>query len=305
MNVFVTGATGFVGAAVVEELLAHGHQVLGLARSAASAQRLRALGAEPLAGDLEARDTLRRAADAADAVIHTGFIHDFARFAQSCAIDRAAILALGEGAAGKPLVVTSGLASLDAAGRRAVEGDRAFPPSEHYPRASEWAAHDLGARGIPASVMRLPPSVHGPGDHGFVPMLIEMARRSGVSAYREEGGNAWPAVHVRDAARAYRLAVEQGPGAETFHAVAEEGVPFREIAQAIAEGLSLPCVSLSPVDAQRHFGWFAGFASMDQPTSSAATRARLGWQPDGPGLLEDMRHAGYFKRPAEHSERNV
>ncbi|QTL03412.1 SDR family oxidoreductase [Aquabacter sp. L1I39] len=295
MKVFVTGATGFVGVAVVEELLAQGHEVLGLARSAASAARLRAMGAEPLAGDLEAHAVLRSGAAVADAVIHTGFIHDFARFAQSCAIDRAAILALGEGASGKPFVVTSGLAALDAAGRRAVETDRALPPSERYPRASEWAAETLSARGISTSVMRLPPSVHGPGDHGFVPMLIEMARRSGVSGYGGQGANVWPAVHVRDAARAYRLTVERGPASVTCHAVAEEGVPFREIAKAIAEGLGLPCVSLSPGEARRHFGWFEGFAALDQSASSAATRARLGWQPDGPGLLSDIAHAGYFR----------
>ncbi|MBH0239081.1 SDR family oxidoreductase [Methylobrevis albus] len=296
MKVFVTGATGFVGTAVTRDLLAEGHQVLGLARSDRSAAALEQAGAAVLRGDLETPDTLRAGAARADAVIHTGFIHDFARFADCCAIDRAAIETLGEAIAGtaKPLIVTAGVAFLDTADRIAAETDRGFPPSDAYPRATEAAAEALSARGIPVSVMRLPPSVHGRGDHGFVPMLIDIARRTGRSVYIGDGGNAWPAVHVSDAARAFRLAAERGAGVDTWHAVAESNVPFRVIAEAIAAGLDVPCVSL-PVDAARaHFGWFFGFASLDQPTSSDRTRAALGWSPAGPDLITDIREAGYF-----------
>ncbi|MCJ8142188.1 SDR family oxidoreductase [Ancylobacter sp. A5.8] len=296
MRVFVTGATGFIGSAVTAELLAQGHQVLGLARSDRGAAALGRAGADVLRGDLAAPDTLREGAQSCDAVIHTGFVHDFARFAEACAIDGAAIEALGAAIEGtrKPLVVTAGLAGLGAGGRPAVESDVAPPPSAAYPRASDSTARRLSARGIPAAIMRLPPSVHGEGDHGFVPMLIAMARRNARSAYPGEGDNAWPAVHVSDAARAFRLAVEQGPCAATFHAAAEPGIPFREIARAIAAGLGLPCVSLTGDDARAHFGWFLDFASMHQPVSSAWTQDRLGWAPTGAELLNDLRGAGYF-----------
>ena len=296
MRVFVTGATGFVGSAVVSELLAHGHQVLGLARSDQSAAKLADAGADVLRGDLETAEALRQGAEASDAVIHAGFIHDFSRFAEACAIDRAAIETLGAAIENtkKPMIVTAGVAFLDAAGPVTVEADSAFPPSDDYPRASEAAARTLSARGVQASVMRLPPSVHGKGDHGFVPMLIDIARQKGRSAYIGEGQNAWPAVHVHDAAQAFRLAVERTRGAETYHAVTEQGVPFRKIAEAIADGLGVPCASLSLDEAREHFDWFFGFASIDQPTSSDLTRARLGWSPTGPALLGDMRDAGYF-----------
>ncbi|TCT03249.1 SDR family oxidoreductase [Aquabacter spiritensis] len=296
MKVFVTGATGFVGTAVTRDLLAHGHHVLGLARSERSADHLARMGAQALRGDLEAPETLRRGAELSDAIVHTGFIHDFSRFAAACAVDRCAIEALGAAIEGtkKPLVVTAGVAHLDAAGPVAVETDPGLPPSDRYPRASEAAARALRDRGIAASLLRLPPSVHGRGDHGFVPMLIDMARQKGRSAYIGDGGNAWPAVHVNDAARAFRHVVARGADAGTFHAVAEQGVPFRRIAEAIARGLDLPCVSLSDTEARDHFGWFFGFASLDQPTSSARTRATLGWAPSGPDLLSDIREAGYF-----------
>lgn len=296
MKIFVTGATGFVGAAVVRELVSHGHQVLGLARSDRSESELGRLGAEALRGDLTAPETLRRGAQSADAIIHTGFIHDFSRFAEACTIDRTAIETIGEAIMNteKPLIVTAGVASLDTAQKLATETDPAFTPSDDYPRASEAAAKALSERGIPTSVMRLPPSVHGVGDHGFVPMLIDFARQKGCSAYIDDGENAWPAVHVHDAARAFRLAVESGRSARTFHAVAEQGVPFRKIAEAIATGLDLPCVSLSAQEARRHFTWFFGFASIDQPTSSDRTRALLGWSPEGPDLLTDIRDANYF-----------
>lgn len=301
MMIFVTGATGFVGSAVTRELLAHGHQVLGLTRSDHGALSLTRMGAKPLRGDLEDLDPLRDGVAAADAVIHTGFLHDFTRFAEACAIDRKAIDTLGAavGGAGKPLIVTSGLAHLDTAGPVAMEMDPALPPSAAYPRQSDVAAQALCARGIPTSVMRLPPTVHGAGDHGFVPLLIAMARQHGRSAFIGAGDNAWPAVHVGDAARAFRLAVERGPAAVRYHAVAERGIAFRQIAESIGAGLDLPCVSLSEEEAQAHFGWFQGFASLNQPAASDMTRDVLGWQPEGPDLLTDLRQAGYFTSPAE------
>lgn len=300
MKVFVTGATGFVGSAVARELRAHGHTVTGLARSQRSAATLEAAGVGVLGGDLESPEVLRKGAEAADAIVHAGFLHDFTRFPAACAIDRAAIAVLGQAIAGtrKPLIVTAGLAFLNTRGPVAVESDRAFPPSDAYPRATEAAAEALSDGGIPTNVLRLPPSVHGVGDHGFVPMLIDIARRTGRSAYIGAGDNLWPAVHVTDAARAYRLALERGPGRDTYHAVAEAGVPFRQIAEAIADGLGVPCVSLSAEDAREHFGWFFHFAAIGQETSSERTRADLGWTPSGPDLLSDIRTAGYFAQRA-------
>ncbi len=296
MRVFVTGATGFVGSAVVEEFLASGHEVLGLARSDKGAELLTKLGADVHRGDLETPETLRSGACAADAVIHTAFLHDFSRFQQSCVIDRAAIKTLGAAIDGtdKPMIVTAGVAFLETADQIATENDKAPEPTDQYPRASEVAASALAARGIRASVMRLPPSVHGAGDHGFVAMLIDITREKGLSAYIEDGRNHWPAVHRRDAACAFRLAIELGPRGETFHAVAEEGVPFQKIAQAIATGLDVPCTTIPAEDAAGHFTWFTPFAAMDQPASSAQTRERLGWTPTGPELLKDIAEAGYF-----------
>lgn len=300
MNVFITGATGFVGSAVARDLIAHGHAVTGLARSDTSAAALAAAGVAVLRGDLESPQVLRQGAEAADAIVHAGFLHDFSRFPAACAIDRAAIAALGEAIEGtrKPLVVTAGLAFLNTRGPVAVESDPPFPPSDAYPRASEAAAEALSEGGIPTSVMRLPPSVHGAGDHGFVPMLIDIARRTGRSAFIGAGENLWPAVHVTDAASAFRLAIERGPSRDTYHAVAETGVPFRQIAEAIADGLGVPCVSLSAEEARAHFDWFFGFASIDQETSSERTRADLGWAATGPDLLTDIRTAGYFAQRA-------
>ena len=296
MRVFVTGATGFVGTAIVRELLDHGHQVLGLARSDASADKLAALGADAMLGDLEALETLAEGVRQADAAIHAGFMHDFARYSQACEIDRLAIETLGNAIndSAKPFIVTAGVAFISSSGPLTLETDAALPPSEHYPRASEKTAKELSDRGIPTTIMRLPPSVHGAGDHGFVPTLIEIARQTGRSAYIEDGANAWPAVHVEDAARAFRLAIEHGPAANTFHAVSEESIPFRRIAEVIGAGLGVPSVSLSTDEAQAHFGWFYPFASINQPTSSARTRDVLGWQPKAPDLLTDMANAGYF-----------
>jgi nucleoside-diphosphate-sugar epimerase len=295
MHIFVTGASGFVGSAVVRELRAAGHRVSGLVRSETAAAALVEIGAEPVLGVLEDAALLTRSADAAEAVIHTAFNHDFSRFAENCALDRDAILALGAALEGseRPMLVTSGVAGL-AQGRPATEADAARPSSPQYPRASEEAAHALAARGVRVGVVRLPPSTHGRGDHGFVPHLIEIARRTGVAAYIGDGANAWAAGHRLDAARVYRLAIERGATDGPYHAVAEEGLPFRDIAAAIGQGLNLPVVSIAPEAAQAHFGWIAGFAALDLRGAGDHTRALLDWSPEQPGLLADIAGAGYL-----------
>lgn len=295
MRVFVTGASGFVGSAIVKELLTAGHQVLGLVRSDKGAEQLAATGAEALRGDVNDTGIIRQGAAACEAVIHTAFNHDFSQFKANCEADRKVIEAFGEALAntGKPLVITSGVGLLNY-GRLVSEADIVPAGSDVIPRAaSEEAAKVASDKGVNVYIVRLPPSVHGAGDHGFVPIVIDMAREKGESAYVDEGNNQWPAVHRSDAAVLYRLILEKQPSLQTFHAVAETGVPFREIAQAIGKGLNLPVTSMSGDEVERHFGWFAHFAAINCPSSSEQTRQALGWKPQGPGLIEDMQ-ACYF-----------
>jgi nucleoside-diphosphate-sugar epimerase len=293
MRVFVTGATGFVGSAIVRELIASGYKVLGLARSESGAKSLQAVGAEAHRGSLEELPTLASGAAAADAVIHTAFIHDFSRFKENCEIDRQAIGVLAQTLAGsaRPLIVTSGTGLL-APGRLATEADT--PPSDSpVPRvATDQAAAAALASGVPVQLVRLPPTTHEKADGGFLPVLINIARETGVSAYIGEGRNRWPAVHRLDAAQVYRLALEKGSAGARHHAVAEEGVPLKDTATAIARHLGVPAVSIRPEEAATHFGWFAHFAQLDAPASSRRTRELLGWQPRQPGLLADLERAG-------------
>jgi len=292
MRIFVTGATGFVGSAVVQELRDNGHDVLGLARSDTGAAQLEQAGAKVLRGTIQDHETLRRGASEADGVAHLAFNHDFSKFAENIADDAKAIETLGAALEGsnRPLIVTSGLA-LQAAGPIATESDN---PGAHFPRQSEAAAAAAATRGVHASAVRLPPSTHGKGDHGFVPILINIAREKGVAAYIGDGENRWSATHRFDAARVFRLALERGANGGPFHAVAEESIPFRRIAEAIGQGLNLPVVGQSPEEAEAHFGWFARFAGFDLAASSARTRSMLGWEPTYPDLLTDMAQNGYF-----------
>jgi nucleoside-diphosphate-sugar epimerase len=296
MRVFVTGATGFIGSAIVQDLIRAGHAVTGLARSDMAAAALVAAGADVHRGDLEDIDSLRRGVMAADGVIHAGFIHDFARFEQVCAIDERAIAVLGAALAGsdRPLIVTAG-ASLLKPGLVATEADMPPPVSPAYPRGSERAADAVAATGVRVSVVRLAPSVHGDGDHGFVPMLIAMARDKGVSAYIGDGMNCWTAIHRLDAARLYRLVLEGAVAGRRFHGVAEEAIPFRDIAEVIGRRLNIPVVSIPPDAAAAHFTWFVHFAAMHSPASAADTRAVLGWAPAEVGLIADLDRPRYFE----------
>ena len=290
MRVFVTGASGFIGTAVVQELLGAGHEVVGLARSDASAQALEAAGAEVFRGSLDEPEDLARAAAASDGVIHLAFKHDFDNFAANTETDRIAVEAIGEAlvGSGKPFIITSGtlMVAFTAPGQLGTED---FAPPAGVPRAaSEIAALSFASRGVRSSVIRLPPTVHADGAGGFAPVLIDTARAKGVAGYVGDGQNRWPAAHRSGVARLYRLALEKGPGGKRYHAVQEEGVTTRRIAEAIGAGLGIPVVSIKPEDAPAHFGFLGMFAGLDGPSSSKLTREELGWEPTGPGLIEEL-----------------
>ena len=292
MRVFVTGATGWVGTAVVQDLIASGHQVLGLSRSDKGAEALKAAGAAVHRGSLDDLESLTSGATQADGVIHLAFNHDFTKFEANAAEEALAIDAIGDvlEGSGRPLILTSGVAFL-APGRVAVEADTATP---HFPRKPEALAASLVARGVRTTTVRLAPTVHGLHDNGFVPRLVQMAREKGVSAYLGDGQNRWPAVHRSDACRVFRLALERGAEGGPFHAIAEEGIPVKEIAEVIGRRLNIPVVSKSQDEAAEHFGWFAMFIGLDAPASSARTREILGWEPTGPTLFQDMADPAYF-----------
>ena len=295
MRVFVTGSTGFIGSTIVPELINAGHQVLGLTRSDAGAQSLIAAGAEVHRGNLEDLESLRSGAAKADGVIHCAFNHDFSKFVANCAMDTRAIETLGAALTGsdRPLIITSGTGMGNAVPGQPATEDH-FDPSHPNPRvASELAGASMSARGVNVSVVRLP-QVHNRIKQGLITYAITVAREKGVSAYVGDGINRWPAVHVLDAARLYRLALEKAEAGARYHAVAEEGVPVRDIAEVVGRGLKVPVVALSPEEAAGHFGWLGAFVSWDLPASSAQTQARLGWRPTGPGVIADLEQMRYF-----------
>ncbi|HEX3365221.1 SDR family oxidoreductase [Phenylobacterium sp.] len=302
MRVFVTGAAGFIGSATVQDLLAAGHQVLGLARNDANAEALAKVGVDVHRGDLTDPDSLVAGAKACDGVIHLAFIHDFSQFMANIETDRRAVEAMAGALEGsdKPLVIASGTLMVARPGPSGAayalpgtEADTAMNPNAGR-AAAETLLLGASQRGVRGSVVRLSPTVHGAGDKGFVPMMIAAAREKGVAAYVGDGANRWPAVHRLDAARLFRLAVENAAPGARLHGAAEEGIPIRAIAETIGEGLGVPVRSITPEEAPDHFGFLGAFSAMDNPTSSLATRDALGWRPEHPGLLADMRDAGYL-----------
>jgi nucleoside-diphosphate-sugar epimerase len=298
MRVFVTGATGFIGSAVVKELIAAGHQVLGLCRSDDKAAALTAAGAEVHRGSLEDLDNLKAGAARSDGVIHLAFNHDFAKFAANCEDDRQVIRALGSvlAGSGRPLIVTSGTGMANTVPGQPAMEDGAAISSDVIPRAaSEEAAAAVAADGVNVSVVRLP-QVHDTVRQGLVTYTIAIAREKGVCAYLGDGHNRWPAAHLLDVARLYKLAIENAEPNAKYHAVAEEGVSHRDIAEAIGRRLQIPVKSIAPEEAQAYFGWLAMFAAHDMPASSAQTRKKLGWQPTGPGLITDLEQLHGFDR---------
>jgi nucleoside-diphosphate-sugar epimerase len=310
MRVFVTGASGWIGSAVVPELIGAGHQVTGLARSPASAAALTAAGAQVHHGTLDDLDGLRSAAAASDGVIHLAFKHDIAfsgGFQEAADADRRAVEAFGEALAGsdRPFVLASGLLGL-APGRMGTEQDGREPvvdpavlatgPGTRH--ATAYLTLGLADRGVRSSVLRLPPTVHGDGDNGFMATLVSIARERGVSGYLGDGANRWPAVHRLDAAHLFRLALEQAPAGSVLHAVADEGVPIRDVAEVIGRHLDLPVAAIAPGDAGAHFTWLAGFIGTDSPASSTLTRELLDWQPTQPGLIDDLDKGHYFQSPS-------
>ena len=299
MRAFVTGASGFIGSAVVAELQHAGHEVVGLARSDSSADTLRAAGAEVHRGDLEDLDSLRAGAESSDGVIHLGYIHDFSKMQDNARVDRAAIEAFGAVLAGseRPLVIASGTLLVAPAGRTATEDDAGEPADTAIGgrRLNEQLLLALAERGVRSASVRLTPTVHGEGDHGFVPIIIGVAREKGLSGYVGDGSARWPAVHRLDAARLFRLAFEHAQPGTVLHAVAEEGIPVREIAQVIGRHLDVPVESVSPEAAGEHFGFLGPLLGLDSPASSVLTRERFGWLPAQPGLLEDLDEGHYFQ----------
>lgn len=289
MRIFVTGATGFIGSAIVKELLAAGHQVLGLTRSDAGARALESIGADVHRGDIDKPDTLRRGAEQADGVIHTAFNHDFSTFVANCETDRQVINAMGDALAGsdRPFIITSFVAmGAGTPGQLATE-DNINLETRHPRKASELAGMAVEQRGVNVSFVRLP-QVHNPEKQGLISPLIELAREKGVSAWVDEGQNRWAAVHLNDAARVYVKALEKRQAGSRYHAVAEEGITMRTIAETIGRGLNVPVESIAADDAAAHFGWLSAFVSQEMSASGALTQQRLGWQPEGPGLIASL-----------------
>ncbi len=306
MRIFVTGASGWIGSAVVPDLLDAGHEVIGLARSEASAQRLERAGATVQRGDLDDPDGLAKAAAASDGVIHLAFQHEIAfggNFAAAAAADRRAVEAMGAALADseRPLVLASGMLGLKL-GQVATENDGLVPSAEVRANpagrrlATALFTLSLAGTGVRPSVLRLPPTVHGDGDNGFVATLVAIARQRGVAGYVGDGSNRWPAVHRSDAAVLARLAVEAAPAGSVLHAVGDEGVSFREIAVVMGRHVGIPTASIAPADASEHFGHLGHFVALDSPASSAITEKLLGWEPRGPGLLEDLEQGHYYDR---------